>query len=80
MNSRKILVTGGCGFIGSQFVKIMLEDDESIEIVNLDLLTYAGDPSNWWIPNRACTEAMLRSAGFTILSRPADEIYLCRRR
>ena len=46
MNSRKILVTGGCGFIGSQFVKIMLEDDESIEIVNLDLLTYAGDPSN----------------------------------
>ncbi|MEN3161129.1 TIGR04290 family methyltransferase [Tistrella mobilis] len=41
---------------------------------------YAGDPSNWWIPNRACTEAMLRSAGFTILSRPADEIYLCRRR
>ena len=25
---------------------------------------YAGDPTNWWVPNRACAEAMLRSAGF----------------
>src|SRR3954468_17497418 len=27
---------------------------------------YADDPTNWWIPNRACVEAMLRSAGFEI--------------
>jgi len=40
---------------------------------------YAGDPTNWWFPNRACTEAMLRSAGFTIEQRPEDEVYLCRR-
>lgn len=46
MSEKKILVTGGCGFIGSQFVKMMLERDESSQIVNLDLLTYAGDPSN----------------------------------
>ena len=26
--------------------------------------SYAGDPTNWWLPNRACAEAMLRSAGF----------------
>jgi tRNA (mo5U34)-methyltransferase len=39
---------------------------------------YAGDPTNWWIPNRACVEAMLRSSGFDILSRPEDEVYLCR--
>lgn len=39
---------------------------------------YAGDPTNWWIPNRACAEAMLRSAGFEILSRPEDEVYICR--
>ena len=39
---------------------------------------YAGDPTNWWAPNRACTEAMLRSAGFDIVSRPEDETYLCR--
>jgi tRNA (mo5U34)-methyltransferase len=39
---------------------------------------YAGDPTNWWIPNRACTEAMLRSAGFEIIAHPEDEVYLCR--
>jgi len=40
---------------------------------------YASDWTNWWIPNRACVEAMLRSAGFEILENPADEVYLCRR-
>ena len=40
---------------------------------------YAGDPTNWWIPNRAGAEAMLRSAGFVILDRPAPEVFLCRR-
>lgn len=40
---------------------------------------YAGDPTNWWIPNRAAAEAMLRSAGFAILSHPESEVYLCRR-
>ncbi|TIW16748.1 MAG: TIGR04290 family methyltransferase, partial [Mesorhizobium sp.] len=39
---------------------------------------YADDPTNWWIPNRACTEAMLRSAGFEILLHPEDEVYFCR--
>ncbi len=42
--------------------------------------SYSRDPTNWWIPNRACAEAMLRSAGFEILSRPEEEIYICRRR
>ena len=40
---------------------------------------YADDPTNWWIPNRSCTEAMLRSAGFTIAAHPESEVYLCRR-
>jgi tRNA (mo5U34)-methyltransferase len=40
---------------------------------------YAGDPTNWWIPNRACMEAMLRSAGFSIAGHPEDEVYICRR-
>ncbi|MEK0084080.1 TIGR04290 family methyltransferase [Benzoatithermus flavus] len=39
---------------------------------------YAGDPTNWWAPNRACVEAMLRSAGFEILCRPEDEVFVCR--
>jgi tRNA (mo5U34)-methyltransferase len=39
---------------------------------------YASDPTNWWIPNRACVEAMLRSAGFDIESHPEEEVYICR--
>lgn len=39
---------------------------------------YAGDPSNWWIPNRAAMEAMLRSAGFHITAHPEAEVYICR--
>jgi tRNA (mo5U34)-methyltransferase len=40
---------------------------------------YAGDPTNWWAPNRACSEAMLRSAGFAITARPEEEVFICRR-
>jgi tRNA (mo5U34)-methyltransferase len=40
---------------------------------------YAGDITNWWTPNAACTEAMLRSAGFEPLSHPEQEVYVCRR-
>ncbi|MFA9262855.1 MAG: dTDP-glucose 4,6-dehydratase, partial [Undibacterium sp.] len=42
----KILVTGGAGFIGSNFIRYMLGKHSEIEIVNLDLLTYAGNPEN----------------------------------
>lgn len=42
--------------------------------------SYAGDPTNWWVPNRACSEAMLRSAGFQILERVESEVYLCKAR
>ena len=40
---------------------------------------FANDPTNWWIPNRSCFEAMLRSAGFEILDHPEDEVFICRR-
>ncbi|MBV8889180.1 MAG: TIGR04290 family methyltransferase [Alphaproteobacteria bacterium] len=40
--------------------------------------SYAGDCTNWWIPNRACTAAMLRSAGFAIDSNPEEEVFICR--
>lgn len=40
---------------------------------------YASDPTNWFIPNKAAMEAMLRSSGFTIESNPEREVYLCRR-
>ncbi|HYD88111.1 MAG TPA: TIGR04290 family methyltransferase [Vitreimonas sp.] len=40
---------------------------------------YAHDPTNWWAPNAACSQAMLRSAGFEIIDHPEDETYICRR-
>jgi dTDP-glucose 4,6-dehydratase len=40
--SRKYLVTGGAGFIGSNFVRYVLENEPDVSVTNLDLLTYAG--------------------------------------
>jgi len=40
---------------------------------------YAHDETNWWVPNRACVEAMLRSAGFAVTAHPEPEVYICRR-
>jgi len=40
---------------------------------------YSQDPTNWWIPNRSCMEAMLRSSGFDIVEHPELEVYICRR-
>lgn len=42
----KILVTGGAGFIGSNFINYWLKNNPQDEIINLDLLTYAGNLSN----------------------------------
>ncbi|WAH38901.1 dTDP-glucose 4,6-dehydratase [Alicyclobacillus dauci] len=43
---RRILVTGGAGFIGSNFCRYLMRTYTDIEVVNLDALTYAGNPSN----------------------------------
>lgn len=43
---RKILVTGGCGFIGSNFVRQELATDPDLSIINVDKLTYAGNLEN----------------------------------
>ncbi len=37
----------------------------------------AGDPTNWWVPNRACGEALLRSVGLRVVARPGDEMFCC---
>ena len=39
---------------------------------------WANDWTNWWVPNRAGVEAMLRASGFRIEAGPLDEVYLCR--
>lgn len=43
---KRILVTGGCGFIGSNFIRHQLEKRNDIHILNFDKLTYAGNPEN----------------------------------
>lgn len=37
----------------------------------------AGDPTVWWVPNRACLEAMLRDCGMRLIARPGQETYVC---
>lgn len=39
--------------------------------------SFFNDPTNWWAPNHAAVEAMLRSAGLRVTARPGHEIYVC---
>jgi dTDP-glucose 4,6-dehydratase len=43
---KTIFVTGGAGFIGSAFVRLVLDEISNVKIVNFDALTYAGNPDN----------------------------------
>jgi len=43
---KNLLVTGGAGFIGSNFIHYLLQQDQDVKIVNLDALTYAGSLEN----------------------------------
>ncbi|MBN1671895.1 MAG: dTDP-glucose 4,6-dehydratase [Kiritimatiellae bacterium] len=68
----RLLVTGGAGFIGSNFVRWMLQDHADVELVNFDALTYAGNLENLAgleddprytfvkgdVTDRACVEAV----------------------
>jgi len=42
----KLLVTGGCGFIGSNFIRFVLQNRSEYSIINLDCLSYSGNPEN----------------------------------
>jgi dTDP-glucose 4,6-dehydratase len=69
---KNLLVTGGCGFIGSNFIRLMLEKYPDISIINLDKLTYAGNPDNLkdledqpnyaFIKGDICDPAIVRTA------------------
>ena len=43
---KTLLITGGCGFIGSHFIRLLRREKPQWRIVNLDLLTYAGNVDN----------------------------------
>jgi dTDP-glucose 4,6-dehydratase len=47
MSKRNLLVTGGAGFIGTNFIRYVLEEMENWRVVNLDALTYAGNLANF---------------------------------
>jgi tRNA (mo5U34)-methyltransferase len=53
-------------------------DDAAYPKLHFVERSYAADPTNWWVPNRACAEAMLRSSGFEVLAHPEEEVYVCR--
>ncbi len=61
------------------FTAVSHFDDTGYPKMNFIEHRYSHDETNWWVPNRACTEAMLRSAGFSVLSQPEDEVYVCQR-
>jgi tRNA (mo5U34)-methyltransferase len=62
------------------FTEKAIFDKEGYPLMYFVEKRYSHDPTNWWIPNRACAEAMLRSAGFEIVDHPEDEVYICKRR
>ena len=43
-NMRRLLVTGGAGFIGSNFIRYWIQQHPDDRVINLDLLTYPGKP------------------------------------
>ena len=46
MNPEVFFITGGCGFIGSNFIRYLLDNPDVKRVINLDKLTYAGNTSN----------------------------------
>ena len=65
-------------FVPGTFDPPPIFDDPAYPRMHFIERSFASDWTNWWAPNRACTEAMLRAAGFTIEGGPMDEVYLCR--
>jgi tRNA (mo5U34)-methyltransferase len=61
------------------FSETAIFDDPAYPVLHFVEQRYSNDPTNWWIPNRACAEAMLRSAGFAIVDHPEADVYICRR-
>lgn len=80
-HSMKLLVTGGAGFIGSNFIRYMLDAHPDLEIINYDILTYAGNlnslkgidnqPRYTFIKGDICDQNLVNS---TLKKFPVDAI------
>jgi tRNA (mo5U34)-methyltransferase len=60
------------------FSETQIFDQPGYPVMHFVESSYSHDQTNWWIPNRACAEAMLRSAGFRIHENPEPEVYVCK--
>ena len=61
------------------FFETAMFDDPGYPRLHFIEHSYAHDPTNWWAPNRACAEAMLRASGFAIDAHPEEEVFICHR-
>jgi dTDP-glucose 4,6-dehydratase len=66
-----VLVTGGCGFIGSCFVLQQMRQYPDLQLINLDLLTYAGNPDN---VKEAADDPRYTFVQVDVADRPAVEV------
>ena len=62
-----------------EFSETSIFDDPGYPKLHFIEHSYSHDNTNWWAPNRACSAAMLRSAGFEVVGHPEEEIFICRR-
>jgi tRNA (mo5U34)-methyltransferase len=60
------------------FSETAIFDDPAYPRLHFVEHKYSHDQTNWWIPNRAAAEAMLRSAGYAIVAHPEEEVFICR--
>jgi len=89
---KRILITGGCGFIGANFIRLELENNPHVSITNLDALTYAGNLDNLRdicssprykfvhgdIANRAQVFSLVASGNFDVIINFAAESHVDR--
>ena len=75
---RRYLVTGGAGFIGSNFIRYILENETDATVTNLDLLTYAGVPATVAeldeFPNHQFVKGDIRDAGLVDEVAPGHDV------
>jgi tRNA (mo5U34)-methyltransferase len=65
-------------FVPGTFEPPPFFDDPAYPRMHFIEREFAHDWTNWWAPNAACSQAMLRAAGFTVETTPERDVYLCR--